>query len=269
MVVVPEGSNNIMVVVCYDTGSVLTLNVAANGSLSALGSVAIPGVPYPRIAVDGTNVMVPLFTMNRAGNGGVVKLNVSNPAAPAITGIATLASPFPGAISDATALAVNGGYIYIASGSESQPLTGSSSVQVVNESTMQLVGSPLVVPHSPQQIAVSGGVAYVTLYDAAGMESINASNPASLSALGMVYPNMPSACSVLALALRETTAYVGCYAQGTVDRINVGVPATMTETNYISGLGSPQSMVFSDGYLFVVSAAMGGGVYQVYVGPSN
>ena len=269
MAVVQEGSNNIMAVACYDTDSVLTLNIVANGSLSPLGSVTVPGVPYPEIASDGTNVIVPLFTMNGSTNGGVVKLNVSNPSVPAIAGIVALASPFPGAVADTTALAVAGGYIYVASGSETLPLTASSSVQVVNESTMQLVGSPLVVPHSPQQIVVSGGVAYVTIFDAAGLESISVSNPASLSMVGLVYPAMPPGCSALALAVRETAAYTGCYGQGTVDRINVSVPAAMTEINYISGLGSPQAMAFSGSYLFVVSGVAGGSVYQVYVGPSN
>ena len=273
MVIVPEGSTNIMVVACYDTDSVLTLNVAANGTLSPLGSVAIPGLPYPGIAQDGTNVFVPIFPKSGVNispsNGGVVKVDVSNPAVPAVASTVALASPLLGAVADATALAVSGGYIYVASGSETQPWGSTSSVQVVNESTMQLVGSLLVVPHSPQQIAVSGGVAYVTMYDAAGLESINVSNPANLSMLGLVTPTMPSACSALALALRGTTAYVGCYSTGTVDRINVSVPATLTETSYISGLGSPQSMAFSSDYLFVVSSAVGGSVYMVYVGPAN
>jgi len=268
MAVVPEGSSNIMVVACYDTDSVLTLNIAANGSLSPLGSVAVPGQPFPEIAADGTNVFVPLFGTS-VSNGGVAKVDVSNPAAPVVTGTVTLASPFPGAVANATALTAASGYIYVASGSETTPLNESSSVQVVNESTMQLVGSPLVVPHSPQQIVVSGGVAYVTLFDAAGLESINASSPASLSVLGLVSPAMPSGCSALALALRNTTAYVGCFSQGTVDRINVSVPAMMTETNSISGLGSPQAMAFSSSYLFVLSSVAGGSVFQMYVGPTN
>jgi hypothetical protein len=269
MVVVPEGSNNVMVVACYDTDSVLTLNVAANGTLSPLGSVAVPGVPFPGVAQDGTDVFIPTFPFSGvnigSSNGGVVKVDVSNPATPVVAGVATLASASPGAVADASAVAVSGGYIYVSSGSES----GSSSVQVVNEATMQLVGSPLVVAHSPQRIALSGGVAYVTLFDAAGLESINVSNPASLTELGIVYPATPSPCSALALAVRETTAYVGCYGQGTVDRINVNAPATMTETNDIANLGSPQSMAFSGSYLFVVSAAVGGSVYMVYVGPNN
>jgi len=275
MAIVQEGSANIMAVVCYDSDSLLTLNVAANGSLSPLGSVAIYGQPYPEIAQDGTNIFVPTFPLScvciTSSNGTVVKVDVSSPSVPTITGIAALASPFPGAVADGTALAASGGYIYVASGSETAPLgnTSSSSVQVVNEATMQLVGSPLGVPHSPQRIAASGGVAYVTLFDAEGLESIDISNPASLSMLSTVNPATPSICNALGLALRETTAYVGCYQQGTIDRINVNAPAAMTETNYISGMGSPQSMVFSGSYLFVVSAAAGGSVNQVYVGPTN
>jgi hypothetical protein len=274
MAVVQEGSNNIMAVACYDTQSVLTLNIAANGSLSRLGSVAVPGVPYPSITQDGTNVFVPLFASTGGvgiggSNGGVVKLDVSNPVAPILTGMVTLASPFPTAVVNATALTVSGGYIYVASGSETYPLNESSSVQVVNESTMQLVGSPLVVPHSPQQIAVSGGVTYVTLFDGLGVESIDISNPASPQMLQLFTPSVPASCHALALGLRNTTAYLGCWAEGNVDRINISTPASMTETDYIAGMGAPQSMTFSGNYLFVVSSAMGGSVYQVYVGPTN
>ena len=134
---------------------------------------------------------------------------------------------------------------------------------------MQLVGSPLVVPHSPQRIVVNAGTAYVTIFDAEQVESIDISNPASLKQLSILSPAMPSACHALGLAVRDTTAYVGCYLEGNVDRINVSVPASMTQLNYYPGLGSPQSLAFSGNWLFVVSAAAGGSVYQVYAGPNN
>jgi hypothetical protein len=259
-----------MVVACYDTNSILTLNVAANGTLSPLGSVVIPGQPYPSITQDGTNVFVPIFGVCTGvgiggANGGVAKLDVSNPAAPVVTGTVTLASPQPNGCVNATALTVSGGYIYVASGSEAT----NSSVQVVNKLTMQLVGNPFVVPHSPQQIVVSGGVAYITIYDKTEFESINISTPANLQMLEIFSPSLPTGCHALALALRNTTAYVGCYEEGNVDRINVSAPASMTQTNYISGLSSPQSLAFSGNWLFVLGSAAGGNVYQVYVGPTN
>jgi len=256
----------------------LTLNIAANGSLSLLGSVVILQVPYPEIAADGTNVFIPTHPPSGVNiapvNGTVVKVDVSSPGAPAVAAVTSLASPSvpppnQTPVADATALTVSGGYIYVASGSESGPLDLTSSVQVVNESTMQLVGSPFIVPHSPQQIAVSGGVAYTTLYDGTGVESINVSNPANLQLLEIFSPSIPTGCHGLGLALRNTTAYVGCYQEGNVDRINISAPASMTQLNYISGLGSPQSLAFSSNYLFVVSAAAGGSVYLVYVGPAN
>jgi hypothetical protein len=235
--------------------------------------VAVPGVPYPGIAADGTNVFVPTFPKSGvnivASNGGVVKVDVSNPAAPVVASTVMLASPFAGGVADASALAVSGGYIYVASGSESQPLSASSTVQVVNESTMQLLGNPLVVLHSPQQIVVSGGVAYITVYDAQAVESINVSNPASLQMLDVLSLTAQPGCNALALATRDTTVYVGCYGQGTVDRINASFPSLMSVSNYFSGLGAPQSMAFSGSYLFVLSSEPGGNVYQVYVGPAN
>jgi len=268
MAVVAEAAKTILTVTCYDTDALLTLNIAADGSLSALGTVALGGVPYPGSVADGTNVYVPLYGSGM-NNGGVVRVDVSNPSTPAVTATVTLASPFAGAVADGIYLAIYGGYIYAASGSESQPQSGSSSVQVVNESTMQLMGQPLVVPHSPQQIALSGTVAYVTLFDAGTFESIDISNPVSLKMLGTLTPVSPPGCSALALAVRNTTAYVGCYGQGTVDRMSIGTPSAMTQISSISGLNAPQAMAFSGDWLFITSSATGGSVYQVYVGPTN
>jgi len=61
MVIATIAGNNVMAVVCYDTGSMLTLTVNANGSLSALGSVSGLAAPYPGIVLDGTDVLIPLF----------------------------------------------------------------------------------------------------------------------------------------------------------------------------------------------------------------
>jgi hypothetical protein len=268
MAVVPEGAKTILAVTCYDTSVLLTLNIAADGSLSALGTVALGAVPYLATVSDGTNVYVPL-SHSGVNNGAVARVDVSNPTAPAVTAITTLASPFPGAIADGVYLALSGGYIYVAAGSETTPLSGSSSVQVVNESTMQLVGTPLVVVHSPQQIAVSGTVVYVTLFDAEAFESIDVSNPASLKALDTLSLTATPGCSALALALRQATAYVGCYAETSVSRMNVSTPASMSQINSISGVGSPQALTISGDWMFVVSSAAGGSVYQVYVGPTN
>jgi len=181
-VVATLGAQNVMAVACYDTGSLLTLTVNPDGSLSTLGSVGGLPMPFPGIVLDGTNVLVPLFGSTSA-NGSLAKVSIATPASPAIEGTVTLASPVSGGVANAEYLAVTGGYIYVTSGSESNPLGSSSTVQVVNEATMTLVGSPLAVPHSPQQIAVQGTVAYVTIFDATELESIDISNPASLQPL--------------------------------------------------------------------------------------
>ena len=178
---------NVMAVVCYDTDSLVTLSIDTGGALHALGSRGGLAIPYPGIALDRTDVFVPIFGSGTT-NGGVAKVSIATPAAPAITGTATLASPAPGEVANASSLAVAGGFIYIAAGSESAPQSSSSSIQVINEATMTLVGSPLVVAHSPQQIAIAGTVAYVTLFDATEFESIDISNPAALQTMQISCP---------------------------------------------------------------------------------
>ena len=112
MVIAPIAGSNVMAVACYDANSLLTLTVNANGSLSALGSVSGLPMPFPGIALDGTNVFVPLFGGSTA-NGGIAKVSIASPASPVIESVATLASPVAGGIANAEYLAIAGGYIYV------------------------------------------------------------------------------------------------------------------------------------------------------------
>lgn len=264
MVVTTIAGNNVMAVVCYDTGSLLTLTVNADGSLSALGSVNGLAVPYPGIVLDGTNVLVPLFGASFSANGGVAKVSIASPASPAIEGTATLASPASGGFVNPGYLAAAGGYIYVAAGSEGNPLSSSSTVQVVNEATMALVGSPLVVAHSPQQIAVQGKVAYVTLFDATQLESIDISNPASLQPLQVLSLSVANqSCHALPVVVQDNLAYVGCYAEGVIDQIDIGNPSQMQPARSLAGISFPQRLEFAGNSLLVTSATSGGQVYQI------
>ena len=264
MVVATLGVQNVMAVACYDTGSLLTLTLNADGSLAALGSVGGLPMPFPGIALDGTNVLVPLFGGNSSGNGAVAKVSIATPATPAILGTAILASPVSGGVANAEYLAVTGGYVYVTSGSESNPLGSSSTVQVVNEATMTLVGTPLVVPHSPQQIAVQGTVAYVTIYDATALESIDISNPASLQPLEtMSLATANQNCHSEPVVVQGTFVYVGCYAEGIIEQFDVVNPAKMQLANSIAAIASPQRLAFSGNFLLATSGASGGQVYQI------
>lgn len=263
MVVTTIAGKNVMAVACYDTGSLLTLNVNADGSLSTLGSLGGLPIPFPGIVLDGTNVLVPLFGSTFA-NGAVAKVSIASPASPAIQGMVTLASPISGGIANAEYLALAAGYIYVTSGSESNPQGASSTVQVINEATMTLVGSPLVVPHSPQQIAVQGTVAYVTLYDAAELESIDTSNPSSPKPLQILQlSNAGQSCNPLPVAVQGTVAYVGCYEQGIVNILDVSNPSAIKTTATISGISYPQRFQVSGNSLLVTGATAGGQVYQI------
>jgi hypothetical protein len=253
--------SNVMALICYDTGFLLTLNVHSDGSLSALGQVGGLSTPYPGIALDGTNVLVPLFGATLAANGEVAKVNIASPTNPVITGRVTLASPTPGGFANPGYLTINGGYIFVSAGSESDPVSTSSTVQVVNETTMELVGKPFPVAHSPQQLAVHGTEAYVTLYDAIQLESIDISQIFAMSS--------GSICHAEPVVVRNTHAYVGCYAEGDIEEVDISNPSDMQLMQNISGIENPQRFNFAGNYLLVTSAMNGGSVYQIEIGPSN
>ena len=263
MVVASIAGVNVMAVACYDTNSLLTLTVNANGSLNALGSVGGLPMPFPGIVLDGTNLFVPLFGGTSA-NGGIAKVSLASPATPVIAGVVTLASPVAGGIANAEYLAIADGYIYVTAGSESNPQGSSSTVQVVNEATMALVGNPLVVPHSPQQIAIEGNVAYVTLFDATELESIDISNPAALQPLQNLSLTAGSqSCHPVPVAVQAGVAYVGCFAEGAIARLDIANPAQMTPMPDIAGVSSPQRLALAGSSLLVTSAAPGGQVYEI------
>jgi hypothetical protein len=263
MVIATIGGSNVMAVACYDTGSLLTLTVNANGSLSALGAVGGLAMPFPGIVLDGTNVLVPLFGVIST-NGSVAKVSIATPATPAIEGTVTLAVPVSGGLANAEYLAVADGYIYVTAGSESNPLGSSSTVQVVNEATMALVGNPLVVAHSPQQIAVQGNVAYVTMYDATQLESIDISHPGNLQPLQILsLVAAGQSCHALPVAVRGNFAYVGCYAEASIDRFDISNPSQMQNIETIAGIPDPERLTFAGNLLLATDSAGGGQVYQV------
>ncbi len=267
MAIASIAGSNIMAVVCFDTGSLLTLTVHADGSLSSLGLVSGLAEPYPGMVLDGTNLYIPVFGQSSAANGGVAKVSIASPASPVITATVTLASPVPGAYVNPGYLVISSGYIFETAGSESAPIDGSSTVQVINESTMTLVGSPLVVAHSPQQLAVQGTAIYVTFYDAAQLESIDISNPAALKVLQVFPLNTATAgCNAEPVAVSGTTAYVGCNPQSTIARVNIANPAAMQLTGSIAGVLSPQRITVAGRYLLVTAGVAGGNVYQIFPG---
>ena len=264
MVVATIAGNNVMAVVCYNTASLLTLAVNADGSLSALGSVGGLPMPYPGSALDGTNVLIPLFGQNLRTNGAVARVSIASPANPVITGIATLASPKSGGFVNPGYLTVAGGMIFVAGGSEDSPMDTSSSIQVVNESTMALVGTPLVVEHSPQQIAVQGNVAYVTIFDELQLESIDITDPAHLHPLQVASLASSSAnCHALPIVVRDNIAYVGCYLEGVIDQFDIRNPSNMRVVNSVAGISYPQRLVFAGNILLVPDSEFGGHIYQI------
>ena len=107
---------------------------------------------------------------------------------------------------------------------------------------MKLVGSPFPIAHSPQQLAVLGTVAYVTMFDAVQLESIDISDPTNLRPLQILPLTTGSGCHAEPVVIRNTHAYVGCYAEGGIDEVDVTSPSNMKLVQYIPGIDSPQRL---------------------------
>ena len=269
MVIALVQGANVMAVACYDTAELLTLTVHADGTLSALGKVGGLPSPFPGIALDGTNVFVPLYGVSQATNGAVARVSLAVPNAPVVTGTVTLASPVPGGFANPGYLVAANGYMYVAAGSESGPQNLSSTIQVVNEGSMVLVGTPFVVQHSPQHLAVANGVLYTTLYDAAGLEAIDVSNPSALVELDTLTMSATQACHPIPILLSGTKAYVGCYAEGQVKTVDISKPVLMTVTDSVSGVPAAQNIGTSGNHVIVVSGETGGSVTSLEVVPTG
>jgi hypothetical protein len=269
MVITTIAANNVIAVVCYDTNSLLTLSVHSDGSLSPLGSVAGLPFPYPGIALDGTDVFVPLFGKAAVANGAVARVSIAVPANPAITGVTSMAGPAPGQFVNPSYLAIAGQSIYIVAGSESVPQDQSSTIQVMDKPAMTLVGSPFLLAHSPQQIVIQGTVALVTLYDASQLESIDISQPASLHLLQIAsLASANTSCHALALAAISQIAYVGCYEEAMLEQVDTSNPSNLRLTQIIPNISAPQRILPVGSYLLVPSSVIGGRVYEV-PRPSN
>ena len=121
-----------------------------------------------------------------------------------------------------------------------------------------------MVAHSPQQIAIEGNVAYVTLYDATQLESIDISNPASLQPL-QILPVVTTgqSCHALPVAVRGNVAYVGCYSEGAIDEFDISNPSQMKSIENITGIDNPQRLAFAGNLLLATDSAGGGQVYQI------
>ena len=110
-------------------------------------------------------------------------------------------------------------------------------------------------------------MAYVTLYDVAELESIDISNPASLKQLQIAPLSAASqSCHSLPVAVVDNFAYVGCYSEGVIDRLNISNPSAMQPASSVSGISAPQRLASSGNSLLVTGSTSGGSVYHVDLG---
>jgi hypothetical protein len=258
MVIAHIESKMVMAAPCYDTGTLLTLALSGKGVLSPLGSVSGLVSPYPGIVLDGTDVYVAEFGGVRTANGSVVRVSIANPATPVITASVTLASPFPGGFVNPAYMAIGGGTIIVEAGSENYPYP-SSTVQAIDEASMTLLGTPLAVDHSPQQVAIRGKVAYVTFYDAEELLAVDFSKPGQLTPVQKLA--LPG-CAAEPIAIKGDDAYVGC-VNGGVLQIDLSKPGKAAVVGTLDGVMAPQRIKIKRNYLLVTDGDSGGMVYQI------
>lgn len=269
MVILDAANAQVLAVPCYDTGTLLTLSIQPDGTLHGLGSVNGLPRPYPGITLVGTDVFVPLFGTNYVANGSIARVSLANPTTPTITAITPLASPAPGLFVNPGFLTVSGRYLYVAAGSESSPQDRSSAIEVVDTATMSVVGRPLIVAHSPQQIAIRDNAAFVTFYDAAQLQSIDISDPTQLQTLQVLSMQSPvQQCHSLPVVTHSLFVYIGCYPEGKILRITAADPANVSVSQSIQGIEFPQRLQFDPmHYLLATSGTTGGGLYEIDLGP--
>jgi hypothetical protein len=107
-------------------------------------------------------------------------------------------------------------------------------------------------------------VAYVTIYDATQLESIDISNPANLQPLQILsLAAAGKTCHALPVVVRGNLAYVGCYSEGAIDQLDISNPSRMQTAEAITGISNPQRLTFAGNLLLATDSAGGGQVYQV------
>jgi hypothetical protein len=237
-------------VTCYDSGELYVLTI--NNSNPTVPVLAILGIvgglqgPFPGISLAGTHVYIP---SHAPGNqGAIYRVDVSNPAAPAIDGsIATTPSISPNAVF------VTGGYMYCACASEPD----TSYVEVFTaDGTITSLGR-VALAHSPQRLVVRGNYAYVTNFDAEQLDVIDISTPASPS----VAATVPLACYGLPIALSGSYAYVGCYAADGVAKIDISVPSAPVLVSKTATSASPVQALGMNGPRLLAAAGVAGGSF--------
>jgi hypothetical protein len=80
---------------------------------------------------------------------------------------------------------------------------------------------------------------------------------------------MEEDCHPEPVVVRNTHAYVGCYAEGVIDEVDVTRPSNMKLVQCILGIDSSQRLKVEGNYLLVTSGVSGGTVYQIDMGALN
>ncbi len=183
------------------------------------------------VCVNGTIAYIAMYlsSVMGGGDGGIVTVDVSNPAVPVVIGGYDIFDNVP-----AFGVDVSGTVAYLA-----RDTSGLECINVSNLETSTLLGS-YNTPNSAQSVCVSGGVAYVADYSS--LQCINVTNPAAPTFLGSYSGDAVDVC------VSGTVAYV---AGGGLTCINVSNPAAPTTLGYITTEFETNSVCVSGSVAFV------------------
>ncbi|MEK6702636.1 MAG: beta-propeller fold lactonase family protein, partial [Planctomycetota bacterium] len=193
------------------------------------------------VAVSGSFAYVVNYSSNT-----LQVFNISNPAAPTLTGsVATESNP--------QSVAVSGSFVYVVDYS-------SFTLQIFsisNPAAPTLAGS-IATEYSPISVAVSGSFAYVVNSDSNTLQVFNISNPAAPTLAGSVATgSFPQS-----VAVSGSFAYVVNNGSNSLQVFNISNPGAITLAGSVSTGSSPYSVAVSGAFAHVVNA--GANTLQVF-----
>ena len=206
-----------------------------------------------------------------AGNGKFAIVNVTNPAAPALTATLASGAGVPPYLAQSRSMKVSGNYAYV---------VGSNALEVIDVTTPatpvhfgSLVNGAGVAPfiHSTRSVFISGNNAYITSVSLNTLEIVDISNPALPVHKGSIADGQGGALmqSPETVAVAGNYAFValaGSYAVEVVDVSNPAAPVHFTSIRDGTGgalLKAPDGLAVNAPFAYVTG--LGGGLEIIYL----
>lgn len=244
---------NILVTTCFDNATLYTFSVSSAGVLTLLGSVSGLTNAFPGLVIVGTDVYVPLFGTTTV-TGSVAKVSIATPASPTITTTRQLRDYQPcGTVAqNPQYLSYSAGYIYAQTGHLS--CANDNTLQVLDATTMTLVGTNFILPHSSGQNLIQGNIYYIAIFDSKQVQAIDITDPTGPVTLGTI--TLSGTCSANTLAAQANRLYVGCFnSTGLIKLLDVSNPGDMQELQTYTGYAFVQRFATAGRYLMATGGS--------------